>query len=291
MNNKTALKHPAFRKAIDQIQSVHPEWTVHIENIFKVFNGILPPKGYFDDFIPQALIRSQNNEWRAWLVPSIVTNISDYIPSEYQNVLHVHAPLELSKPLDELLSTNAGIKEFVRKSNRDILCKLPDSIEFELNPRKLIAILEKIPHFDALALLNERIKIIDDDLRDIQFFINNLPQTKNIRKHILQLLLITIDSIGTIVQTPLIITDIKGPQTPRNTFESGFPKDIRKNTCKYSNMRNELLHDSMWYETAVISPDNPNDLLDFYEKISNYWEEIKEIHKFEKNQFDLTQVS
>ena len=287
MSNEETLKYPAFQKILKQIQAVHPEWTIRIENMFRVFNGKFPPDGYFDDFVPQALIRSQNKEWRAWLVPSTEKNIDDYIPLEYQNVLHVHAPLELSKPLDELLSTDAGIKEFIQKSNRDILCKLPDNIVFENNPSKLIAVLEKIPLFDALALLNERIKIIEEDLRDIQFFIGNLPQTKNIRKHILQLLLITIDSIGAIVQTPLNITDIKGPQVPRNTFESGFPKDIRKNTCKYSNMRNELLHESMWYDTAVISPDNPNDLLDFYNKIRHYWEEIKEKHKFEKNYFNL----
>lgn len=287
MSNEETLKYPAFQKNLKQIQAVHPEWTIRIENMFKIFNGNFPPEGYFDDYVPQALIRSENKEWRAWLVPSTIKNIDDYIPLEYQNVLHVHAPLELSKPLDELLSTDAGIKEFIKKSNRDILCKIPDSIEFENNPGKLIAILEKIPHFDALALLNERIKIIEEDLRDIQFFASNLPQTKNIRKHILQLLLITIDSIGTIVQTPLNITDIKGPQVPRNTFESGFPKDIRKNICKYSNMRNELLHESMWYDTAVISPDNPNDLLDFYNKIRHYWEEIKEKHKFEKNYFNL----
>jgi hypothetical protein len=288
MNNDITLKYPFFQKALDKIQSIHPEWAIRIESVYKAFNGILPPKGYFDDFVPQALIRSQNKEWRAWLVPSTVKDIDDYIPLEYQNVIHVHAPLELSKPLDELLSTDAGIKEFIRKSNRDILCKIPDSIEFENNPSKLIAILEKIPHFDALALLNERIKIIEEDLRDIQFFISNLPQTKNIRKHILQLLLITIDSIGIIVKTPLNITDIKGSQVPRNTFESGFPREIRKNKCKYSNMRNELLHESMWYDTAVISPDNPKDLLDFYNKICHYWEEIKEIHKFEKHQFNLT---
>lgn len=288
MSNKETLKYSAFQKILVQIQSVHPEWTVRVENIFKVFNGELPPDGFFDDFVPQALIRSQNKEWRAWLIPSTVKNINDYVPLEYQNVLHVHAPLELSKPLDELLSTNAGIKEFIRKSNRDILCKLPDSIEFEHNPWKLIAILEKIPHFDALALLKERIKIIEDDLRDIQFFINNLPQTKNIRKHILQLLLITIDSIGSIVQTPPNITDLKFSQVSRNTFNSGLPKDIRKDTCKYSNMRNELLHDSMWYDTAVTSPNNPKDLLDLYEKINNYWKVLKSIHKFEKGQFDLT---
>ena len=288
MSNTESLKYSAFQKILVQIQSVHPEWTVRVENMFKVFNGELPPDGYFDDFVPQALIRSQNKEWRAWLVPSTVKNINDYVPLEYQNVLHVHAPPESSKPLDELLSTNAGIKEFIRKSNRDILCKLPDSIEFEHNPWKLIAILEKIPHFDALALLKERIKIIEDDLRDIQFFINNLPQTKNIRKHILQLLLITIDSIGTIVQTPTNITDLKFPQVSRNTFDSGFPKDFRKNTCKYSNMRNELLHDSMWYDTAVIPPDSPEDLINFYEKISNYWKELKIIHKFENKHFDLT---
>lgn len=288
MSNTESLKYSAFQKILVQIQSVHPEWTVRVENMFKVFNGELPPDGYFDDFVPQALIRSQNKEWRAWLVPSTVKNINDYVPLEYQNVLHVHAPPESSKPLDELLSTNAGIKEFIRKSNRDILCKLPDSIEFEHNPWKLIAILEKIPHFDALALLKERIKIIEDDLRDIQFFINNLPQTKNIRKHILQLLLITIDSIGSIVQTPPNITDLKFSQVSRNTFNSGLPKDIRKDTCKYSNMRNELLHDSMWYDTAVISPNNPKDLLDLYEKINNYWKTLKAIHKFEKSQFDLT---
>ena len=287
MSNTESLKYSAFQKILVQIQSVHPEWTVRVENMFKVFNGELPPDGYFDDFVPQALIRSQNKEWRAWLVPSTAKNIDDYIPLEYQNVLHVHAPLKLSRPLDELLFTDAGIKEFIKKSNRDILCKIPDSIEFENNPSKLIAILEKIPHFDTLALLNERIKIVEEDLRDIQFFISNLPQTKNIRKHILQLLLITIDSIGTIVKTPLNITDIKCSQVPRNTFESGFPKDIRKNICKYSNMRNELLHESMWYDTAVISSDNPKDLLDFYNKICHYWEEIKEFHKFEKNYFNL----
>lgn len=287
MDNDIALKYPNFQKALNQIQFIHPEWAIKTEPIFKVFKGISPPEKYFDDFVPQALIRSQNKEWRAWLVPSTAKNIDDYIPLEYQNVLHVHAPLKLSRPLDELLFTDAGIKEFIKKSNRDILCKIPDSIEFENNPSKLIAILEKIPHFDTLALLNERIKIVEEDLRDIQFFISNLPQTKNIRKHILQLLLITIDSIGTIVKTPLNITDIKCSQVPRNTFESGFPKDIRKNICKYSNMRNELLHESMWYDTAVISSDNPKDLLDFYNKICHYWEEIKEFHKFEKNYFNL----
>jgi len=288
MSNKETLKYSAFQRILVQIQSVHPEWTVRVENMFKVFNGELPPDGYFDDFVPQALIRSENKEWRAWLIPSTDKKIDDYIPLEYQNVLHVHAPLELSKPLDELLTTDAGIKEFIRKTNRDILCKLPDSSEFEKFPNKLIETLEKIPHFDTLAQLNERIEIIDEDLCNIQYYIVNCAQTKNLRKHILQLLFIVIDNIGKIVQTPPNITQIKRlcnnnernkSNKPHNTFVKGLPKSLQKQEREYWEMRNNLIHDSMWYDTAIISPSNPKDLFDFYERVKNHWEELKEVHK------------
>lgn len=282
MNKDIALKYSAFVNAIEKIQSSHPQWIISIEKMFKVFDGELPPKGYYEDYVPCALIRSENRMWRAWLVPSKVNDIDDYIPLEYQNVLHVHAPLELSMPLEELIDSEVGIKEIVKKTNRDILCRLPNSAEFESNTNKLIEILEKIPCFDVFYQLNERIDVIDNDLRDILFYIKNLPQTKNTRKHILQLLLIVVDSIGKIVQMPCDITDISVLNSSRNTFISGIPKELRYKECGYRGLRNDLLHCSLWYDTAVISPDEPEELYDFYKKVSDYWLSIKTVHKYSK---------
>lgn len=280
MKKEMILKYSAFTNAIEHIQSTHPLWTISIDKMFKVFNGTFLPKDYYEDYVPYALIRSENREWRAWLVPSIEKNINDYIPPEYQNVLHIHAPLNLSRPLEELIGSEDGIKEYIKKTKRDILCRLPNSFGFESNTDELVRFLEKIPCFDVFHQLSERIEVIDDDLRDIQFYIKNLPQTRNTRKHILQLLLIVVDCIGKIVQTPCDITDVSKLKSSRNTFASGFPKDLRKNACGYSDLRNELLHCSLWYDTAVISPDEPEELSDFYEKISDYWLKIKSAHKY-----------
>ena len=282
------VQFPEYKDLIQHIAMAHPEWSVSIYKELRLCDeNEKSSEEYISDYVPHILIRSENSSWRAWFVPPLAKSIDDYILPEYQNVVHIHSPIQYSRPIDELLETDEGMREIIRSSNHDIMVKISNGPILLSKPTDLISVLEKMPVFSNIDMLRERIKEIDADLTDLSALFKEFGKLRNWRKHCLQLLLITVDCIGKIVCTTQDITQIpamndeKGNPISNNTFKKGLPKPYRECKSGYIDMRNSLIHSSIWYETAEIPPDDIEKLENFLDSVKAYWEEIKKQHRYE----------
>ncbi len=265
---------------LQRISADHPQWRIAVTKEYKVYNGDNPPVGWEDDYLVHIMIHGPG--WRAWLAPCDKSNVNDYILPEYNNCIHLHKTVTLSKPWQDLLETEDGLREIIQSNKDDRVCYIDEKIDPFNQLDRIVDLLERLPTEKIIDHILWRIREIDNSIRDIDYMISQRPNDETRRKNVLTLMFIVADAMAKIPRditkvSPLVETAVLTDSHVHTTNSSIsiLNKYYPKQAARLSAMRNELCHDALLYPDAMITPNNESDFVKFWLTIKSHWNSQK----------------